>query len=328
MKQKRDYDTSLPMDEGSKKAWLRAIFTMPNGGHRHEGNTLPSAQSNSPSTSIGISVHTGGSSAKYASTSLSANTSSKGMIKAKSARHLEVSSPVASHKSPLTSQKSHFSLQSGTIEAVGSGSGRARRNSTDHRDRDKEPGIDLSGSHRPRKNSHSLDHDQIAGIASAGGGGERSDGHARKRTGSRDAKEDTIPSGRIKNSNLTRDAIGKIEQVSPIEAWQNQPTTSARDKKKPAKSAAATASKAVTAGIAAITASAKFRFSPKTAVAPAPSSGPVHTASIGAGALSPEASGEHSAHHHGGRSGKGGHSSAVEAFETSGFSGLSYLPSC
>jgi hypothetical protein len=247
LKSKADFDTSVPMNESSKKAWLTAIFTVPGAG--------------------GVGAINDGSQ------------SSKGMVlkSQKSTRQIQVAPQV---------QSSQKSAQSGTIEAVGSGSGKPSN----------ELAIQLgAGSSRPRRNS--LDKEAGVGIA-----------ESRKRGGRDSGKEEVqvaVPSGRIKNSALTRDAIGKIDQVSPIDAWQNQPAPSESRKGKP--------SAAVSVGLAAVTASSKYQLGGAGAGAGATGGGAAGGASLkvdtGAGIASA------------GKSMKNKHYSPVEAFESSGFSG-------
>ena len=46
-----------------------------------------------------------------------------------------------------------------------------------------------------------------------------------------------VPSGKIKNSNLTTNAVKQIDLVSPIEAWEKQPTSSSLSTKNPSNGA-------------------------------------------------------------------------------------------
>jgi hypothetical protein len=229
IKSKAAYDTSVPMNESSKKAWLAAIFTAP--------------------------------AIAFAGTSSSKQSATGGSMKsAKNAKQVQVSQK--------SSQKS-----SGTaaIDAAASGSGKPRRNSKDSDEAD------------PRRSSKEKNGVGIAEV-------DRSGADSRKRG----TKEDVaaVPSGRLKNPALTKDAIGRIEQVSPIDAWANQPMASER-KTKP--------SAAVAVGIAAVTASSKYR--------------------IAAGDAGAGASGGAEGIALSGKSTKNKYSSQVEAFDASGFSG-------
>lgn len=242
VKLKPGYDTTIPMNETSKKAWLTAIFAI------------------RPSFSDGAPV---GGSVKKSS---------------KSAKQIVVSQKV--------SQKSG----TGTLEAPSANnSSKPRRNSKDN------DVMDFSDEEKPRRNSKEQGHPGIAKSAAF---------DSSKRRGS----QEPIPSGRIKNPALTKDAVGRIDQVSPIEAWQNQSVASAAASSSSSSGGAGVSSKsakkpsaAVTAGIAAVTSSMKYQ---------------IGTADRGGGMGGGDASAGIAA----GRSAKKKHYTTVEAFDMSGFS--------
>jgi hypothetical protein len=247
VKLKPGYDTSIPMNETSKKAWLTAIFAI-----RPSFTGAPVEGSVKKST--------------------------------KSAKQIVVSQKV--------SQKSG----TGTLEVPSANSSaKPRRNSKDN------DVMDFSDEEKPHRNSKEQGN---PGIAEGERGVKSSAKSAAFESSKKRGREEPIPSGRIKNPALTKDAIGRIDQVSPIEAWQNQSLANAA-----ASSSAGVSSKsgkkpsaAVTAGIAAVTSSMKYQ---------------IGTVDRSAGGAS---GGDASAGIAAGRSAKKKHYATVEAFDMSGFS--------
>jgi hypothetical protein len=254
VKLKPGYDTTIPMNETSKKAWLTAIFSI------------------RPSFSGGAPV--------------------EGSVKksSKSAKQIVVSQKV--------SQKSG----TGTLETPSANhSSKPRRNSKDN------DVMDFSDEEKPRRNSKEQGH---PGIAEGERGVKSSAKSAAFDSSRRRGSQEPIPSGRIKNPALTKDAVGRIDQVSPIEAWQNQSVASAAASSSSGGSSggagvssksAKKPSAAVTAGIAAVTSSMKYQ---------------IGTADRGGGVGGGDASAGIAA----GRSAKKKHYTTVEAFDMSGFS--------
>lgn len=233
------------------------------------------------------------------------------------ANSMTTGSSKTSTKTPKQIQVSQKSA-AGTsqFETTGSASSKAIKSTSS---KDNGDYVEISGgSSRPRRNS--LDNDNFIGIAAAEREIHNNASSSKKRSSS--TKEDVIPSGRSsKNSALTKDAIARINQVNPIEAWekqhQNEESASAATESRKKSSFAS--------GIAAITSSSKYQLFSGTGagasskVKPRFGESSKSAALVNASTKTSIATGEASA-----KSGKNKHYSTVEVFDASGFSGKHY----